>query len=398
MDSGGGRRRTVTFVEFSPSGGLFQFSAQLAGGVAAGGDAVDFITGPDPELGPTHPGVRMRPVLPTWHPADEKPIGRLAKKARRVLRAGQRALAWLVVLALLRRSRPDVVVWSTWRFSMDALGAVAARRLLPRSTIVLVAHEPVPRVRADTTKERHGRVLDPALERAWHSVDAVFVLGEEARAKVHERWQVACPVVVIPHGDEAALRGDAPVPPCARTGPVVLFFGAWTAYKGIDLLFDAVPAVRHKVPDARIVVAGSVLGVDEAALTARARALGVHARPGYVATADVPRLFGEARVVVTPYRRATQSGVVHLAYTFARPVVATAVGDIPAAVRDGETGLLVPPDDPDALAAALVDLLTDADRAQSMGDAGAAWLEAEASWTAVARRVRETVDRVRGAR
>lgn len=382
-------------MEFSPSGGLFQFSAQLAGGVAARGDAVDFYTGPDPELGPTHPGVRMRPVLPTWHPADEKPIGRLAKKARRVLRAGQRALAWLVVLGLLVRSRPDVVVWSGWRFSMDALGAVATRRLLPKSVLVLVAHEPVPRVRSDTTRERHGRVLDPALARAWHSVDAVFVLGEEARAKVHERWKVSCPVVVIPHGDEAALRGDAPVPPCAQTDPVVLFFGAWTAYKGIDLLFDAVPAVTATVPDARVVVAGSVLGVDEAALTARAAALGVDARPGYVATADVARLFGEARVVVTPYRRATQSGVVHLAYTFERPVVATAVGDIPSAVRDGVTGLLVTPDDPAALADALIDLLTDADRAQEMGAAGAAWLAAEASWPAVAQRIRDTVDSVR---
>ena len=97
-------------------------------------------------------------------------------------------------------------------------------------------------------------------------------------------------------------------------------------------------------------------------------------------------------MVVIPYRRATQSGVVHLAYTFERPVVATAVGDIPAVVLDGETGILVPPEDPDALARGLVTLLTDADRAERMGVAGAKWLAAESSWAQVAAAVHGAVD------
>lgn len=379
----------VAFVEFTPSGGLFQFSAQLAGGMAAVGDEVHFFTGPDPELPAQHPDEHLHAVLPTWHPADSEPVATITRKVRRALRAGQLALAWAKVLWLLARLRPDAVVWSSWRFSMDAVGVLLTRRLLPKAALALVAHEPVPRVRADTTKERHGRVLDPALERAWQSVDVVFVLGEAAKAKAIERWSVTCPVVVIPHGDETALRGAGPLPAVADTDPLVLFFGAWTAYKGIDLLFDAVPAVRAAVPEARFVVAGSVLGVDGPGLTARAADLGVDARPGYVATGDIHGLFAAARIVVTPYRRATQSGVVHLAYTFERPVVATAVGDIPAVVQDGVTGLLVTPDDPQALADGLVTLLADAGLAQKMGAAGAAWLAEEASWPVVAQRVHD---------
>lgn len=385
-------RRRIAFVEFTPSGGLFQFSAQLAGGMAAVGDEVHFFTGPDPELGAQHPGQQMHPVLPTWHPADTEPVGRITRKVRRALRAGQLALAWVKALWLLARLRPDAVVWSSWRFSMDAAGVLLVRRLLPNAALALVAHEPVPRVRSDTTKERHGRVLDPALQKAWQSIDAVFVLGETARAKAIERWQVRCPVVVVPHGDEAALRGAGPLPAVADTDPVVLFFGAWTAYKGIDLLFDAVPAVKEKVPDARFVVAGSVLGVDGPGLTARAAELGVDARPGYVATEDIHGLFADARVVVTPYRRATQSGVVHLAYTFERPVVATAVGDIPGVVQDGVTGLLVTPDDPAALAEGLTALLADPGLAQKMGTAGAAWLAETASWPVVAGLVHDTLE------
>jgi glycosyltransferase involved in cell wall biosynthesis len=388
-------RKTVAFVEFTPSGGLFQFSVQLAGGMAAAGDDVHFYTGPDPELRPDVAGLTIHATLPTWHPADKEPVNKYVKKVRRALRAGQLGVAWLKVLFLLARRRPDAVIWSSWKFSMDAGGVLLVRRLLPKAMLALVAHEPVPRVRADTTKERHGRVLDPALTKAWRSLDTVFVLGDGARAKAIERWGITCPVVVIPHGDESALRGDAPIPAVADTEPVVLFFGAWTAYKGIDLLFDAIPAVYEKVPDARFVVAGSVLGVNYDVLGARARELRVDARPGYVDTADVPTLFGEARVVVTPYRRATQSGVVHLAYTFDRPIVATAVGDIPQVVQDGVTGILVAPDDAGALADGLVALLSDPGRAQAMGTAGGAWLTAEASWPVVGTKVHDALEAAR---
>ncbi|MGD9989903.1 glycosyltransferase family 4 protein [Pseudonocardia sp.] len=380
-------RRRVAFVEFPPAGGLYQFSAQLAAAMAERGHEVHLYTGPRPELVPQHPNLRVRPVLPTWHPADPKKIHPLLHKVRRVLRAGQLVVAWVVLLAFLARDRPGTVIWSNWRYTVDAVGVLAARRLLRRARLGLISHEPVLHNQQNTTVDRTGRVLDPTLAKAWASMDVVFVLGEEPRRRVLERWKVTCPVVVIPHGDENALRGDAPVPDVADTGPNVLFFGTWSAYKGIDVLLDAVPAIRAAVPDAKVVVAGAVYGVDLPALQARADALGVETHPGYVPAEQVPVLFGAARVVVTPYKRATQSGVVHLAYTFDRPVVATSVGELPSVVHDGETGLLVPPDDAPALAAAVVELLTDAERAHKMGLAGARWLTDVASWAAVAERM-----------
>jgi glycosyltransferase involved in cell wall biosynthesis len=382
----------VAFVEFTPSGGLFQFSAQLGEALAAGGDEVHLLTGADPELAPAHPDFHIRSVLRSWHPADQEVVHPVARKVRRAGRAGLRLFSWFQVLWHLRRLRPDVVIWSSWRFSMDALGVLAVDRLLPRAALTIVAHEPRLRRRGDTIAERRGLVLDRALAGAWRAMDVVFVLGAEARAKVLECWEPSGPVVVIPHGDEAALRGSEPVPAVGSTAPVVLFFGGWTAYKGIDVLLDAVLAVRQEVPDARFVVAGAVAGVDLPALQARAAELGVETRPGYVPKDQVATLFGAARVVAIPYRRATQSGVVHLAYTFERPVVATAVGDIPAVVEDGETGILVPPEDPDALARGLVTLLTDADRAERMGVAGAKWLATESSWAQVAAAVHGAVD------
>jgi glycosyltransferase involved in cell wall biosynthesis len=197
-------------------------------------------------------------------------------------------------------------------------------------------------------------------------------------------------VFVIPHGDEAALRGGGPLPAVAETAPVALFFGLWTAYKGIDVLLDAWPSVRAAVPAATLVIAGApgVMDPDEVLRPARA-AGGVDVRAGYVDRDDIPGLFGATRVVVTPYVRASQSGVAHLAFTFDRPVVATTVGDIPKVVQEGVSGLLVPPRDAAALAEALIALLSDADRAARLGAAGGEWLRREASWETVAERVME---------
>jgi len=69
---------------------------------------------------------------------------------------------------------------------------------------------------------------------------------------------------------------------------------------------------------------------------------------------EVGLYFSAADLVVLPYRSATQSGIVPIAFAFERPVIATRVGGLSEAVRDGETGLLVEPNSPAALAEAIV--------------------------------------------
>ncbi len=166
-----------------------------------------------------------------------------------------------------------------------------------------------------------------------------------------------------------------------RYGPPgrrLLFFGLVRPYKGLDVLLRALAAGP---PDVRLTVAGEFWGgvgdtrrmIDELGLAGR-----VDLRPGYVPAADVPALFAAADAVVLPYRSATATQNVDLAHRYGLPVVATAVGMLAQAVRDGVDGLLATPGDPMSLAAALHRLyepgMLDALRAQVVPpDVDAAW-------------------------
>ena len=184
----------------------------------------------------------------------------------------------------------------------------------------------------------------------------------------------------------------------AETDPVVLFFGVWSKYKGIEVLLDAFAQVRARLPESRLVLAGDAgADIDVATVLERAGQIGnVDARPGYVPIDDVAPLFDSARVVATPYIRATQSGVAHLAFTFGRPVVATAVGDLPEVIQDDVTGLLVEPDDAEGLADAIVKLLRDPALAARLGAAGEK--SVDDAWATAADRVSDALAQAARAR
>ena len=379
--------RRVTLVEFSPSGGLFQFAFQLGRALAEQGHDVELVTGPDPELTDGGP-LRIVPILPTWHPgAGVEPF--LLRKARRLVRAGRLVSAWGVLAAHLHRRRADIVQFGEWHFSIDGAAAAWLSRTGWARRWVDLAHSPIPlrEQRSGPSAYRTGPLLTRGLAAGYRAMDAVLVLGEASRRDMEQAWPGLRRVDVLPHGDEDVFR-TGPVPAPSSCGPRALFFGALTGYKGLDVLLDAFSLVRVQMPAAELVIAGPVVAdVDMTALAQRANGVGhVDLRPGYLPIEQVGPLFGSARLVVAPYLRANASGVVRLAHTFERPVVVSDVGDLADSVRSGQTGLLVPPADANALAQGIMRLLADPDEADRMGRAGHDSQVAEASWAVVAQR------------
>ncbi len=202
------------------------------------------------------------------------------------------------------------------------------------------------------------------------SLDTVIVHSESQR------------LVAIDLGiDAEALRvAELPFPGIAQTGsrpplPIesspstlnLLFFGTIRHYKGLDNLYRALATQPH----ARLTVAGDFWEPQEL-YDALAAELGISDRvtvaAGYVDTADIPNLFAAADVLAMPYRSGTASIVSDIAHVYARPIIASNVGTLAESVVDGQTGLVVAPDDVAALAAAL-HTLSDVAVVRRMSDA-----------------------------
>jgi glycosyltransferase involved in cell wall biosynthesis len=176
-----------------------------------------------------------------------------------------------------------------------------------------------------------------------------------------QRNEIHGPKLIPLFADEVA----DPVPAPAE-GPV-LFVGRVSAAKGLATLLKALP------DGAELNVYGDGWWLPHARKIVDARGIAdqVHFR-GWADQAQLDRAYGEARVVVVPSHWPEPFGMVGIeAMAHARPVIGAATGGIPEWLTHGETGLLVPPGDVDALRTALTRLLADPDEGARMGEEGA---------------------------
>lgn len=234
----------------------------------------------------------------------------------------------------------------------------------PWRRYAVTVHDPAPHP-GDPQPTTRIRVVRKHLRRR---ADLIFthsqVLADELRALGDVRHAVE----IVPHG--IALPAPAPLP----ERPSLLFFGRISHYKGLDTLLDAMPAVWERAPETTLVVAGSG-EFEPNPVLADPR---VTLRHEHVAEEAVPGLFEAATCVVLPYRQASQSGIGSEAKQYGRAMIVTDVGGLPDLVADGG-GRVVPAEDPPALAAAIVELVTTPGLAAEVGAEAAASI-GEASW------------------
>jgi glycosyltransferase involved in cell wall biosynthesis len=256
---------------------------------------------------------------------------------------------WRLALARIAAFGADAVVLPWLHPVLAPPYRFLLRRLPRRVSRVLVCHNVAPHERFPGARALTSATLrhsDLVVTHAPHQRDELRELGLAA-TPVIEAFHPRFPAAPVDAREAAAERARL-----GKPGLLLLSFGAVRPYKGVD---DAVEALAEVDPavDAHLVVAGRFWG-GTAEIEERVRRLRLERRvvlrDGYVAEAELPRLFAAADAVLLPYRSATQSGVVQLAFAYGRPVIATRVGGIPAAVRDGVDGLLCPPGDPSALA------------------------------------------------
>ncbi len=217
------------------------------------------------------------------------------------------------------------------------------------------------------------------------AADLVLAPSAATAAEIRRDYRVE-DVGVIPNvtgGLEIAPAGEMEGPP-----GYLLFVGRLRIRKGVEVLLEALRELRGRVPGAVLKIAGD--GEHRAALERKAAGLGLAVT--FLGTRDGSRvraLLAGAAALVVPSIYEGMPLVVLEAMERGVPVVASAVSGIPEVVVDGETGWLVPPEDPEALAGALEEVLTDPPEARRRGEAGRRRIEeryrpavAAASWRA----------------
>ncbi|MBO4902897.1 MAG: glycosyltransferase family 4 protein [Lachnospiraceae bacterium] len=153
---------------------------------------------------------------------------------------------------------------------------------------------------------------------------------------------------------------------------VLLFFGLVREYKGLRHLLDALKILKDEDPEntrgLHLLIAGDFAG-GRPEYDAYIDTLGIsgmlNITDGHIPIGEVEKFFAACDLVVLPYEDATQSGVIQVAYSFDKPVLATRVGGLPDVVFDGETGYLVEPKRPDLIAQAVLDFF-DNNRAEAL--------------------------------
>lgn len=288
------------------------------------------------------------------------------------LRLPDRPFAGIVELvAGLRAARPSIL--HSFLFHANLVGRLAGR---------LVG---VPHVISSVRVCEVDRPWRAAVDRLTQScVDVEICVAEAVRTYTRRAAGIAPEkLVVIRNGVEAG----ATAPPRSPAGHRALTVAHLRAQKGVGDLVEAARRVRSAVPDATFTVVGRG---DVDAYRRCAQSMGVDGAVRFVGEVpDVASYLAEADLFVLPSWWEGLPNAVLEAMAAGLPVVATAVGGAQEPIVDGVTGRLVPPHAPEALARAVVEVMTDPARARAMGAAGRARAAAEFS---VDRMVREHLD------
>jgi glycosyltransferase involved in cell wall biosynthesis len=278
------------------------------------------------------------------------------------------------LVALMRRFRPHVV--HTHTAKAGTLGRLAAK--LARVPVVVHTY--------------HGHVLHgyfpPGRTRVFLAIERVLARGTDCLLAVSETVRrellglgvgSAARFRVMPLGldldryaEAEARRGEL----CAELGfsrdvPVVAIVARLVPIKAHEVFLQAARRVLEAVPASRFLVVGD--GERREALERQASELGLGASVHFLGwRRDLERIYADAWVVALTSRNEGSPVSLIEAMAAGRAVAATRVGGVPDLVQDGVTGRLVPPDAPDALAQAVVDLLRDPDLRRALGQAARA--------------------------
>ncbi len=299
---------------------------------------------------------------------------------------------------LTRRFENDPPDFIYERASLYATAGVCLARAF-RVPLLLELNAPLAEEQAAYRATGFGDLAMRAEHWTLAAADAVLVVSSVLRKHVLSAGVDAAHVHVLPNGVNSALFHPAAPDPQVRTrlkldgGPVLGFVGGLRPWHGVEALPQLLERLSAAHPDLRLVIAGD--GPLRRQLQEDLAARGLSSRAtitGLLPHEEVPPVIRQFDIALAPYPKPEHAFYFSPLKLFEYmacgiPVVAPTLGQIPELLRHGETGVLYPPGDLDALTARCEELLSNAALRRSIGQAGAELVRKEFTWDHNAARV-----------
>ena len=272
--------------------------------------------------------------------------------------------SWPGIIRHIKSLKPDILLVAYWTGLLAPLCFVLHRVTGIRMVVLL-----------HNLSSHESFFFEPLMQRVLAaSADGFLTLS----SSVSQEVKAALPAVPLctlyhpvyePEGERPTVQDARHELHLDSSSPVLLFFGYVRSYKGLDIMLRAMPSILQRAPALRLVVAGHFYE-DVSFFRHLIDQLGINSSvdlyPGYVPPERTALYFAAADAVVLPYRSATQSGVVQLAYGHGLPVIVTPVGALPEMVCPGETGWVSGDASPEGFADAVGEFLDSRERFASM--------------------------------
>ena len=321
-------------------------------------------------------------VVHKWMPSKERGNSKFLKLVKFF-----KYLYKILLISIVKRN--VVLHYQFFRFRFEPLFLILLRILNTR--IVLTAHNVLPHV-----KNKFDYTLKYL---AYKASKKIIVHSSFIKNKLLGSFNISeNKIKIIPHGNfNTYLPSKLPLKKDSRklfnlpeTDDVLLFFGYIREYKGLDLLLDALSIVRSKAGSIpKLIIAGNPHSEElKEKYLERIKELELNSNVifhhYFIPSEKISYYFTAADVVVLPYKKIDHSGIIHLAYSFEKPVIATRVGDFSETIQNKKTGFLLNENDAENLAQVIIEVFKDKDKLALMGKAGNHLNNTEYSWNNIA--------------
>lgn len=295
---------------------------------------------------------------------------------------------FLILLKLIIKGKNVIVHYQFFRNKIETLFYILLKLL--GANLIHTAHNVLPHETSKIDYILYFLIYKSSNMIIAHSNYIKNELSKKFKIKVNK-------IIIIPHGNF-----DIYLPPkgidknlarkyfgLSNEDDVILFFGYIRENKGLDLLLDAFEIVAESNPRLKLIIAGSVQSNKlrknyEQKISIMKSRDRIVKDFNFITFNDVAQYFLAADIVALPYKNIYHSGVVHLAYSFGRPIIATRVGDFEEMTENGQSGYLTPENETTSFARTIIVAFSNKSKLLKMGQYAKKLSQSKYSWNEIA--------------